>query len=238
MNSQMAISESHSLNRTVAPVPSTRRTNVVASRPRRYCDSVSKMIGPAQERVFRLALRITHSPEDAEDVQQETFLKVYRKLDQFEGRSRFTTWISRIAINEALMCLRKRRSSIHVPLEDAMQPNKERLPIDEFRSLLEGPEEAYSRKELRESLTHAVAILRPAYRTVFLLRVLEHLSTTETAKILRISPSAVKARMRRARSELQEILQASRKSRMAEHAGGEYMLENRPREPGQEQWLS
>lgn len=167
-----------------------------------------QMTGLVQERVFRLALRITRNPEDAEDVQQETFLKVHRKAGQFEGRSRFTTWISRIAINEALMCLRKRRTNIHVPLDDAIPAIEDRLPMHELRSALEDPEEAYARKELKDSLAHAITILRPAYRTVFLLRVVGQLSTTETARILRISASAVKARMRRARGELQETLEA------------------------------
>ena len=163
--------------------------------------------GLLQERVFRLALRITRNPEDAEDVQQETFLKVHRKAGQFEGRSRFTTWISRIAINEALMCLRKRRGNIYVPLDDATLAIENRLPMPELRAVLEDPEEAYARKELKDSLAHAIAILRPAYRSVFLLRVVGQLSTTETARILCISASAVKARMRRARGELQEMLQ-------------------------------
>jgi len=78
-----------------------------------------------QQRAFRLAFRITRNQQDAEDAQQEALLKVHRKLDQFQGRSRFTTWISRIAINEALMCLRKRRSAIYVPLEEAIQPPEE-----------------------------------------------------------------------------------------------------------------
>ena len=184
-------------------------SNSVASGTTPQSDSVlPMMIDSAQERVFRLALRITRNPEDAEDVQQETFLKVHRKMGQFEGRSRFTTWISRIAINEALMCLRKRRGSIHVPLEDAIPASAERIPMEELRSAVEDPEEAYARMELKDSLAHAIAILRPAYRTVFLLRVVGQLSTTETARILQISVSAVKARMRRARCELQETLQA------------------------------
>src|SRR5437879_11875868 len=70
-----------------------------------------------QQRAFRLAFRITRNQEDAEDAQQEALLKAHRNLDQFQGRARFTTWISRIAINEALMCLRKRRTVVHVPLE-------------------------------------------------------------------------------------------------------------------------
>ena len=165
------------------------------------------MNGMVQERVFRLALRITRNPEDAEDVQQETLLKVHRKAGQFEGRSRLTTWISRIAINEALMCLRKRRGNAHVSLDEAIPTIEEHQPMRELRAELEDPEEAYARKELKDSLQNAIAILRPAYRTVFLLRVVGQLSTRETARILQISASAVKARMRRARGELQTILQ-------------------------------
>jgi RNA polymerase sigma factor (sigma-70 family) len=77
--------------------------------------SFTRLIGPCQRSVYRVALRITRNLEDAEDIQQETLLKVHRKLVQFEGRSRFATWIHRIAINEALMCLRKRRGASHVP---------------------------------------------------------------------------------------------------------------------------
>ena len=174
----------------------------------------AELIGPSQERVYRLALRITRNTEDAEDVQQETLLKVHRKLGQFEGRARLTTWISRIAINEALMCLRKRRSAFYLPLEETIQPTEESTVSEEFQSPIEGPEAAYSRKELRELLKQAMENLRPAYRVVFLLRAVEQLSTSETAKILQISASAVKARMRRARSELKQWLEDARSARL------------------------
>jgi len=174
----------------------------------------AELIGPSQERVYRLALRITRNTEDAEDVQQETLLKVHRKLGQFEGRSRFTTWISRIAINEALMCLRKRRSAFNLPLEESIQPVDDDVSREDFQSPIEGPEAAYSRKELRDLLTQAMGQLRPAYRIVFLLRAVEQLSTSETAKVLQISASAVKARMRRARSELREWLESTRSARL------------------------
>lgn len=174
----------------------------------------AELIGPSQERVYRLALRITRNTEDAEDVQQETLLKVHRKLGQFEGRARLTTWISRIAINEALMCLRKRRSAFYLPLEETIRPAEESTASENFQSPIEGPEAAYSRKELRELLKQAMESLRPAYRVVFLLRAVEQLSTSETAKILQISASAVKARMRRARSELREWLEDVRSVRL------------------------
>ena len=160
-----------------------------------------------QQRAFRLAFRITRNQEDAEDAQQEALLKAHRNLDQFQGRARFTTWISRIAINEALMCLRKRRSVVHVPLEDAL-PEDEAVPIDfELHSNIQDPETAYSRKELRNMLTQAISMLRPLHREVFLLRAVECLSVVETAKALQVSVSTVKTRMRRARRELKEILQ-------------------------------
>lgn len=160
-----------------------------------------------QQRAFRLAFRITRNQEDAEDAQQEALLKAHRNLDQFQGRARFTTWISRIAINEALMCLRKRRSVVHVPLEDAL-PEDEAAPVDfELHSNIQDPETAYSRKELRNMLTQAISGLRPLHREVFLLRAVECLSVVETAKALHVSVSTVKTRMRRARRELKEILQ-------------------------------
>ena len=174
----------------------------------------AELIGPSQERVYRLALRITRNTEDAEDVQQETLLKVHRKLGQFEGRSRLTTWISRIAINEALMCLRKRRSTFYMPLEETLPPAEETGISEEFQPLIEGPEAAYSRKELRELLKQAMEKLRPAYRVVFLLRAVEQLSTSEAAKVLEISASAVKARMRRARTELREWLEQAWRARL------------------------
>ena len=164
-----------------------------------------------QQRAFRLAFRITRNQEDAEDAQQEALLKAHRNLDQFQGRARFTTWISRIAINEALMCLRKRRTVVHVPLEDAL-PEDEAAPVDfELHSNIQDPETAYSRNELRNMLTQAISGLRPLHREVFLLRAVECLSVVETAKALHVSVSTVKTRMRRARRELKEILQNASK---------------------------
>jgi RNA polymerase sigma-70 factor, ECF subfamily len=169
-----------------------------------------------QQRAFRLAFRITRNQEDAEDAQQEALLKAHRNLDQFQGRARFTTWISRIAINEALMCLRKRRSVVHVPLEDAL-PEDAAAPVTfELHSNIQDPETAYSQKELRNMLTHAISELRPLHRGVFLIRAVECLSVVETAKALQVSVSTVKTRMRRARRELKEILHNA--SRPASHS--------------------
>jgi RNA polymerase sigma-70 factor, ECF subfamily len=200
----------HPLDRPATAECAGRKPRPGLESKRRDDAMFAELIGPSQERVYRLALRITRNTEDAQDVQQETLLKVHRKLGQFEGRSRLTTWISRIAINEALMCLRKRRSAFYMPLEETIQPAEESAASEDFQSPIEGPEAAYSRKELRELLKQAMERLRPAYRVVFLLRCVQQLSTSETAKILQISASAVKARMRRARSELRGRLEDAR----------------------------
>ena len=197
-------------SRLAASFPSARRVRFSSSNKKRDAQFV-QLIEPTQERIYRLALRITRNAEDAEDVQQETMLKAHRKLGQFEGRSRFTTWISRIAINEALMCLRKRRSAAYLlPLEEAVLPAEETLARDDFQSAIEGPEAAYSRKELRDLLTRAIANLRPAHRVTFVLRTIWQFSTIDTAKVLDISVSSVKRRLSRARSELRDYVRNAR----------------------------
>ena len=190
-----------------------------------------------QQRAFRLAFRITRNQQDAEDAQQEALLKAHRNLDQFQGRSRFTTWISRIAINEALMCLRRRRTVVHVPLEEAM-PEDEATPANfELHSNIQDPEAAYSQKELRNLLTHAIAELRPLHREVFLLRAVECLSVVETAKALQVSVSTVKTRMRRARRELKEILRNVHKP-TSQSLDGETTLSIEDQERFEQAWLS
>jgi RNA polymerase sigma-70 factor (ECF subfamily) len=157
-------------------------------------------------RVYRVGFHITRNAQDAEDVQQETFLKAWRNFSQFEGRSLLSTWVTKIAHNEALMCLRKRRSAFQIPLED-VEDVIERADTSkaggDFYASREGPEAAYLRKELRISLMSAISSLQPIYRVVFILRAVQQLSTRETAQVLRLSPDAVKARMRRARLTIQ-----------------------------------
>lgn len=134
---------------------------------------------------------------------KKLLLKVHQKLSQFEGRSLFTTWITRIARNEALMCLRKPRGAFDNSLEDLMQDTDISLAKSSLQSALEGPEAAYLRKELTVLLTCAIAGLQHIYRGVFVLRGVQQLSAKETTQALHISSAAVKARMRRARIKLQ-----------------------------------
>lgn len=157
--------------------------------------------------IFRLAQNITQNREDAEDVLQETFLKAYQHLPEFQGNSKFYTWIVRIAVNEALMKLRKRKWDKTVWLDEPVNVGEETV-AREIAVWDDNPEQQYSKEELAEILDKAVNSLAPAYRTVFSLRDVEGLSTEETAQALDLSISAVKSRLLRARLQLRDKLTA------------------------------
>jgi RNA polymerase sigma-70 factor, ECF subfamily len=165
----------------------------------------SELVQRYDRRVFRMAKQITQNDDDAEDVLQETFLKAYTHLDDFQGNSKFYTWLVRIAVNEALMKLRKRRSDRTVPLDEPIDTGEDEV-AREIAVWDQNPEESYSREELARILDEAVQSLKPAYRTVFVLRDIEELSIEETAEALGLSISAVKSRLLRARLQLRDKL--------------------------------
>lgn len=168
-------------------------------------EAFSRLVQAYDRKIYRLAMHITNSQEDAEDVLQETFLKAYEHLDSFQGNSRFYTWLVRIAVNEALMRLRKRKSSVAVSLDDPGNGDGE--PVAREIAVWDGnPEQQYSQEELRTILEGAIQSLKPIYRTVFVLRDMEELSTEETAAALELSIPAVKSRLLRARLELRDRL--------------------------------
>ena len=160
-----------------------------------------------QRNIFRLAQNITQNREDAEDVLQETFLKAYQHLPEFEGHSKFYTWIVRIAVNEALMKLRKRKWDKTVWLDEPVNVGEDSA-AREIAVWEDNPEQRYSQEELREILDKAVNGLAAPYRTVFALRDMEGLSTEETAQALELSIPAVKSRLLRARLQLRDKLTA------------------------------
>jgi RNA polymerase sigma-70 factor (ECF subfamily) len=165
----------------------------------------SELIQHYERKIFRLAKNITQNDEDAEDVLQETFLKAYEHLPGFQRQSKFYTWIVRIAVNEALMKLRKRRGDKFVSLDEPVDTGEEEVKRE--IAVWDGsPEEKYSQEELRSILNEAVDSLKPDFRTVFILRDIEELSTEETAEALGISIPAVKSRLLRARLALREKL--------------------------------
>jgi RNA polymerase sigma-70 factor (ECF subfamily) len=168
-------------------------------------DAFSELVRHYDRRVFRMAKQITQNDDDAEDVLQETFLKAYTHLGDFQGSSKFYTWLVRIAVNEALMKLRKRRSDRTVPIDEPIDTGEDEV-VREIAVWDRNPEETYSREELVELLDQAIQSLKPAYRTVFILRDIEEMSIEETAEALGLSISAVKSRLLRARLQLREKL--------------------------------
>lgn len=155
--------------------------------------------------VFRIAQHITQNREDAEDVVQDAFLKAYSNLDQFQGQSKFYTWLVRIAVNEALMKLRRRRPERTVSLDQEVQTEEDSMPR-EVADWSPNPEQQYSQAELHDILSRTINGLPAGFRTVFVLRDVEGLSTEETAEALNLSVPAVKSRLLRARLQLRERL--------------------------------
>ena len=174
--------------------------------------------------IYRLALRIVENQQDAEDVLQETFLKVLRAIKGFDGRSSLSTWLYRIATNEALMLLRKRKHitiSLDEP-QDAEQQESEPLQIVDWCCL---PEDELMTAEARAYMDKAIEALPHSLRVVFLLRDIEGLSTQETGEVLNLSETAVKTRLSRARLRLRELLTAYYGERIDRQQAGRHLDE-------------
>ena len=165
----------------------------------------AELVRRYEGKIFRLAQHVTQNREDAEDVLQETFMKAYEHLDQFKGDSKFYTWIVRIAVNQALMKLRRRKTDKSVSLDETIDTGEDTL-VREIAAWDEDPEQRFSREELGTILDSAIHSLEPPYRSVFVLRDIEELSTEETADALNLSVPAVKSRLLRARLQLREKL--------------------------------
>jgi RNA polymerase sigma-70 factor (ECF subfamily) len=163
-----------------------------------------ELVNRYERKIFRLTMNITRNREDAEDAMQDAFLKSYSHLKNFQGDSRFYTWLVRIAANEALMRLRKRRPN-QFSLDEPIEGDEELMPR-ELQDWGPGPEQRFAQTEMREILSSVIDELEPEYRTVFVLRDIEELSTEETADAVGISVPAVKSRLLRARLKLRQKL--------------------------------
>lgn len=163
-----------------------------------------QLVDRYKRRVFATALRITNNREDAEDVVQESFHKAFLHLSRFEERSQFSTWLTRIAMNEGLMVLRRRRGELEV-LPDSPDDTKKSAP-EAFVDQRPTPEESCLRRERRQLLTKAINRLGPKLRRTIFLRHFEELSAEETAEILGTSIGAVKARIFQGRRKLRRTV--------------------------------
>jgi RNA polymerase sigma-70 factor (ECF subfamily) len=190
-------------NKVVEPV--TEELALVQAAKRGDDSAFEELVRRYDRNVFRIAQHITQNREDAEDVVQEAFLKAYGNLAQFQEQSKFYTWLVRIAVNEALMKLRRRRPERMVSLDEEIKTEDDSLPR-EIADWSPNPEQQYTQSELREILSKTIQGLPPGFRTVFVLRDVEGLSTEETASALDLSVPAVKSRLLRARLQLRERL--------------------------------
>ena len=155
--------------------------------------------------VFRVARRMMRNKEDAEDVLQEAFKQAFIHLKTFNGHSRFSTWLSRIAINAALMKLRKKQRLWDVSLDESDE-NDQSSPRLDVEDQSPNPEQLYAQMERQRVLSEAMNELTPGTRKVIELRELDERSGEETARIMGISVSAVKARVFHGRKKLRERL--------------------------------
>ena len=168
-------------------------------------EAFEELVNRYENKIYRLGVNLTGNSEDAEDVLQEAFLKAFQHLAEFREDSRFYTWLVRIAVNEALMKLRKIRSNRTVPLEDEIGEDGDPIPR-ELADWKPNPEQIFAQEEIESILREAAQKLPASYRTVFLLRDMEELSTAEAASVLGLTEGTVKARLFRARLMLREEL--------------------------------
>lgn len=180
-------------------------TELVAEFRNGNTDAYAEIINRYTQKVHNLALRITRNAEDAEEVLQDVFVTVYRKIDKFEGKSAFSSWLYRITANTAFMKLRKRKQTPAVSLEEVAQPIKENYVGD--RSDTSDTTLMCSKHELRDEIERAVARLPEEYRIIFVLRDIDGLSNQEVGEILHLSVPAVKSRLHRSRLMLRRKLQ-------------------------------
>jgi len=149
------------------------------------------------QRIYRVARAILRDDSEAEDVMQEAYVRAYKSLSTFQGKSSFATWLTRIAVNEALQ--RKRKGKRIDPLEDEGH-------IMQIAASGESPEQTYGRQEITNILDHAIAALPEHYRIVVMLREVEEMTTAEAAQALGLSEENVRTRLHRGRALLRKLL--------------------------------
>jgi len=184
---------------------------LVASAKQGNTEAFAILVERHQQRIFACAMRITRNQQDAEDAVQHSLHKAFTHLPRFEGRSAFSTWLTRIVINEALMFRRKNRTLREISI-DEFQGSEEAARVPEIPDSSPGPESSYFQREQQELLSAAMKELRPNMRQAIELRDLRELSVDETALITGLSIAAVKGRLFHARKKLRDALRRNTQS--------------------------
>jgi RNA polymerase sigma-70 factor, ECF subfamily len=186
-----------------------REQDLIARVQRGQNELFYELVRPYERRVYAAALAILRNETDAEDVAQEAMLKAFANIGKFRSESRFSTWLIQITVNEALMRRRRERTVVMEGIDGHRSSRGEEendyTPRD-FADWREIPSEALERKEVRQKLAEALAMLDRKYREVFVLRDMEQLNIQETAEALGISVASVKTRLLRARLMLRDLL--------------------------------
>lgn len=193
--------------------PETTQPDLEALR-RKDKSAFALLVSKNSDPIYRLALKMTGNPQDAEDVLQETFIKAFNYIESFEGRSKISTWLYRIAANESLMLLRKRKDGL-VDIDESLETDDGELVPIQIVDWCCLPEKELLSAESRDFFRKAAENLSDSNRAAFLLRDVEGLSTKEAAEALEISESALKVRLMRARMELREALSGYYANKMA-----------------------
>jgi RNA polymerase sigma-70 factor, ECF subfamily len=165
-----------------------------------------ELVRPYERAVFLSAMAIVKNEADAEDVAQEAVLKAFKGLNRFRQEARFSTWLIQITINEAKMRLRKDRRHLYESIEQGQPSDEGDYTPRDFADWREIPSQALERRELRDALSTALKSLPEKYRTILILRDVNHLSITETAQVLELSEANVKTRLSRARLQMRDAL--------------------------------
>jgi RNA polymerase sigma-70 factor (ECF subfamily) len=182
---------------------------LVAAAKNGHAQAFEVLVARHQRRILAVAFQFMRNRYDAEDVMQQSFQKAFVQLQRFAGKSSFSTWLTRIAINEALMLLRRSRGAREVPIDDANASEEVARLVVELPDSSPDPEVSYSQRERERILSSAMNQLSHGTRRAIQLRELDERSTEETARIMGISVAAVKARVFHGRRKLRERLKHS-----------------------------
>ncbi|MBU6458560.1 MAG: RNA polymerase sigma factor [Bradyrhizobium sp.] len=188
----------------IAPAPTaTADADLVRRAMARDEAAVRSIMQANNRRLYRLARGILRNDSEAEDVVQDTYARAFTHLDSFRGDSSLATWLSRIAMNEALGRLRRQRPNVNI---DNLAPGALEAQIIQFpiSAATEDPEKSMAQREIQRVVEHAIDELPEAFRIVFITRVIEGMNVEETAEILDLKPETVKTRLHRARAMLRE----------------------------------
>ncbi|MDO9085402.1 MAG: sigma-70 family RNA polymerase sigma factor [Anaerolineaceae bacterium] len=180
-------------------------------------EELTKMVQQYSDSIYRVALRMLNNSAEAEDVLQETFIKALRSIENFEGRSSLATWLYRIAVNEALMVIRKQKPEVSLIQDDFSEDESDGISVSQIVDWCCLPESEFLSNETRKKLNEAMKKLPENLRSVFILRDIEGLSIIETAQALDLTETNVKTRLLRARMKLREELSIYFSDRLMEN---------------------